>query len=222
MDGNGRWAKQRSLPRLAGHRAGGKAADRAIRACLDQGVGYLTLFAFSRENWQRPQEEVEGLMSLLAHYLKQKRDMQRSLNVGLHIIGDKERLGDKVNAEIKAAQACYPDNPDLIVNLALNYSGQWDITQATQQLVAKNEAITESAIQAHLATAHAPLPDLLIRTGGESRISNFMLWQFAYTEFCFIDDLWPDFDQTTLKNCIKAYHSRERRYGMISEQLSPH
>lgn len=219
MDGNGRWAKARNLPRVMGHREGGKVADRIIHDCLDLGIQHLTLFAFSRENWQRPQAEVDALMKLLNKYLRKESIRQTELNTALNILGDISALPTKVQDAIAESNAIRPREPDLTVHLAINYSGQWDIAQAAQTVANSNQPITESAISQALSTATIPEPDLLIRTGGEMRISNFLLWQLAYTELYFSDKLWPDFDRDELENGIRAYQNRERRFGLISEQL---
>lgn len=220
MDGNGRWAKARGLPRVMGHREGGKAADRIIHDCLELGIKHLTLFAFSRENWQRPQSEVDALMKLLNKYLRKESVKQQQLNIALNLLGDTVALPGLVQEAIAESAALRPAQPDLTVHLAINYSGQWDIAQAAQQVANKGISITENTIAEHLSTVGIPEPDLLIRTGGEMRISNFLLWQLAYTELYFSDRLWPDFAQQDLLAGIAAYQHRERRFGLISEQIT--
>ncbi len=219
MDGNGRWAKKRNQPRLMGHREGGKAADRTIRSCIDHGITHLSLFAFSSENWLRPADEVDGLMKLLARYLKQESQKQQNLGAALNVVGDLSQLPDFVLTEIEAAKKLAPTSPKITVNLAINYGGKWDIIQAAQQLQAENTPITEQSLSEKLATLPSPDVDLLIRTGGELRISNFMLWQTAYAELYFTETLWPEFNHQHLSQALDWYQHRERRFGMISEQL---
>ena len=219
MDGNGRWAKQRFLPRIAGHKQGVDALSACVKACMERGVGVLTVFAFSSENWNRPFDEVSGLMDLLVLALAKQVPRLNANGVQLHFIGDRQRLSNKVQAGLVAAEISTAGNQRLIFNVCFNYGGRWDIAQAAQKLASRGEAITEQSLDQAMALAHVPDPDLLIRTGGELRISNFMLWQAAYSELYFSDKLWPDFDAATLDEAIAAYSARERRFGKTSAQL---
>lgn len=219
MDGNGRWATRRFLPRIAGHQQGVKSLRRCVRACSDRGVKILTVFAFSSENWNRPQEEVSGLMDLLAVALSREvPDLLRD-GVRLNFVGNRAGLSDKVRAGLSEAERITGANTRLLLNVCFNYGGRWDIAQAAAALAARGEAITELSLDRAMATAHVPDPDLLIRTGGEMRISNFLLWQAAYSELFFSDRLWPDFDEGALDEALLAYRQRERRFGKTSEQL---
>ena len=223
MDGNGRWAKKRFLPRIAGHKQGVDALSDCVKACLERGVGVLTVFAFSSENWNRPLDEVSGLMDLLVLALAKQVPRLNANGVQLHFIGDRQRLSRKVQAGLLEAEFNTAGNQRLIFNVCFNYGGRWDIAQAAQKLASRGEAITEHSLDRAMALAHVPDPDLLIRTGGELRISNFMLWQAAYSELYFSDRLWPEFDETALDEAITAYSARERRFGQTSAQLSaPH
>lgn len=227
MDGNGRWAQKRGLPRVAGHKQGAEAVERIVRAASDKGIRYLTLFAFSTENWKRPEEEVTGLMALLLHYMRSKTaDMHRN-NVRLKIIGDRSRLGKDIIATIAAAEELTQNNTGITVLMALSYSGRWDLQQATQAIAAKiaqgilNAAdVSEELLGQHLSTASIPDPDLIIRTSGEQRISNFLLWQGAYSEYVFTETHWPDFSASNLDDAIAQYHQRDRRFGKIQVQAS--
>ncbi|ADU99228.1 di-trans,poly-cis-decaprenylcistransferase [Alicycliphilus denitrificans] len=219
MDGNGRWATRRFLPRLAGHRQGVESLRRCVRACVARGVGVLTVFAFSSENWNRPADEVSGLMDLLAKALAREVPQLSRDGVRLHFVGEKSGLSDKVRDGLRQAEAATAGNDRLVLNVCFNYGGRWDIAQAAAQLAARGEPITESSLHAAMGMAHVPDPDLLIRTGGEKRISNFLLWQAAYTELYFSDRLWPDFDEAALDEAIADYAARERRFGRTSEQL---
>ncbi len=219
MDGNGRWATRRFLPRLAGHRQGVESLRRCVRACVARGVGVLTVFAFSSENWNRPADEVSGLMDLLAKALAREVPQLSRDGVRLHFVGEKSGLSDKVRDGLRQAEAATAGNGRLVLNVCFNYGGRWDIAQAAAQLAARGEPITESSLHAAMGMAHVPDPDLLIRTGGEKRISNFLLWQAAYTELYFSDRLWPDFDEAALDEAIADYAARERRFGRTSEQL---
>ena len=221
MDGNGRWAARRFLPRVAGHQQGVGALSRCVQACLAHGIGVLTVFAFSSENWNRPAEEVSGLMELLALSLSKEVPTLKANGVQLHFIGDRQRLSDKVKAGLAQAERATEDNQRLVFNVCFNYGGRWDIAQAARKLAANGEDITEMALDRALALAHVPDPDLLIRTGGELRISNFLLWQAAYSELHFSDRLWPDFDDAALDEAIAVYRSRERRFGQTSSQVGP-
>jgi undecaprenyl diphosphate synthase len=219
MDGNGRWAKKRFLPRIAGHKHGVDSLSACVKACMERGVGVLTVFAFSSENWNRPSDEVSGLMDLLVLALAKQVPRLNANGVRLHFIGDRQRLSKKVQAGLLDAEFRTAVNQRLIFNVCFNYGGRWDIAQAAQKLVSRGEAITEQSLDQAMALAHVPDPDLLIRTGGELRISNFMLWQAAYSELYFSDKLWPDFDAATLDEAIAAYSARERRFGKTSAQL---
>jgi undecaprenyl diphosphate synthase len=220
MDGNGRWATKRFLPRLAGHRQGMESLRRCIRACLERGVGVLTVFAFSSENWNRPAEEVSGLMELLATALAREVPQLRQDGVRLHFVGERAGLSDKVSQGLAAAEAATAGNRRLILNVCFNYGGRWDIAQAAARLAAQGQAITEAALHQGMAMAHVADPDLIIRTGGELRLSNFLLWQAAYAELYFSDKLWPDFDEAELDRALAEYARRERRYGQTSEQVT--
>lgn len=220
MDGNGRWARARGLPRTEGHRRGAEAVRRTIRAAADAGVSYLTLFGFSSENWRRPEEEVRDLMGLLRFYLsKEIADLHRN-NVRFRVIGDRSRLAPDIVTMIEDAEKHTADNTGLTLILALSYGGRAEITAAVKSIIEDVESgelaaagIDENVVSQHLFTHDIPDPDLLIRTSGERRISNFLLWQLAYAEFVFLDVLWPDFDATDLDQALTDYCGRERRYG---------
>jgi undecaprenyl diphosphate synthase len=219
MDGNGRWASKRFLPRLAGHRQGMESLRRCIRACLERGVGVLTVFAFSSENWNRPAEEVSGLMELLATALAKEVPQLRQDGVRLHFVGARAGLSDKVCQGLAAAEEATAGNRRLILNVCFNYGGRWDIAQAAAGLAAQGQVITEAALHRAMAMAHVPDPDLIVRTGGELRLSNFLLWQAAYAELYFSDKLWPEFDEAELDRAIAEYGRRERRYGQTPDQV---
>ncbi len=221
MDGNGRWAKRRFLPRLAGHKQGVDVLRRCVQACAKRGVGVLTVFAFSSENWNRPEDEVSGLMELLAKALSREVPQLCKDGVQLHFVGARGGLSDKVQGGLAQGEAATAHNTRLVLNVCFNYGGRWDIAQAAAALAARGEAITEASLNSAMALAHVPDPDLLIRTGGEMRLSNFLLWQAAYSELYFSDKLWPDFDDAALDEAIAAYHARERRFGKTSEQILP-
>ncbi len=221
MDGNGRWATKRFLPRLAGHRQGMESLRRCIRACLDRNVAVLTVFAFSSENWNRPPDEVSGLMDLLGTALAREMPQMLADGVQVHFVGERAGLSDKVRAGLDQAELTSAGNSRLVLNVCFNYGGRWDIAQAAARLAAQGEPITELSLHQAMAMAHVPDPDLIIRTGGELRLSNFLLWQAAYAELCFSDKLWPDFDEVELDRAIVDYQRRERRYGQTSEQLVP-
>jgi undecaprenyl diphosphate synthase len=220
MDGNGRWATRRFLPRVAGHKQGVDSLTRCVRACLDRGIGVLTVFAFSSENWNRPAEEVSGLLELLVLALTREVPRMGAQGVQIHFIGDRGRFSAKVKAGLEEAERNTAANQKLIFNVCFNYGGRWDIAQAAQKLVSRGEAITELSLDRAMAMAHVPDPDLLIRTGGELRISNFLLWQAAYSELYFSAKLWPDFDEAALDEAIAVFKTRERRFGQTSDQLS--
>ena len=219
MDGNGRWAKRRKLPRFVGHQKGLEALEKIVAACLKQKIRYLTVFAFSTENWRRPQKEVDFLMGLFLHSLEQKVKELHKHNIRFRFIGKRDRLRSDLLEKISFSEALTADNKLLNVTVAADYGGRWDITQALECLKKKGEEVSEEAINRHLSLADLPDPQLFIRTGGEQRLSNFLLWQIAYTEIYFSDILWPDFAEEDLKAAIEDYRGRERRFGRISEQL---
>lgn len=226
MDGNGRWAKQRRQPRFMGHRAGVKAVENIVKVCAENGTAVLSLFAFSSENWRRPKKEVSLLMDLFKLALKQQAKRLHKNNIRLRIIGDMSQFSAGLQKQIAEAQILTQDNTGLTLVVAANYGGRWDMTQAVQALAADVAAgtmqagdITEQMITERLSIADLPEPDLFIRTGGEQRISNFLLWQLAYTEFYFTDTLWPDFDGAVLAEATASFTARERRFGRTSEQL---
>ncbi|MFC5520155.1 polyprenyl diphosphate synthase [Polaromonas jejuensis] len=220
MDGNGRWATKRFLPRIAGHKQGVDALSRCVKACLERGIGVLTVFAFSSENWNRPSDEVFGLMELMVLSLSREVPRLNANGVQLHFVGDRQRLSEKVQAGLAQAELDTAGNRRLILNVCFNYGGRWDIAQAAQKLASRGEAITERSLDGAMALAHVPDPDLLIRTGGELRISNFLLWQVAYSELHFTDKLWPEFDEAALDEAIAVFRTRERRFGKTSAQVS--
>jgi undecaprenyl diphosphate synthase len=221
MDGNGRWANRRFMPRLAGHHQGVDALRRCVQACLDRDVGVLTVFAFSSENWDRPADEVSGLMSLMVSVLAKEVVKLKANGAQLHFVGNLSALSDKVRNGLLEAEKETSGNRKLVLNICFNYGGRWDITQAAQKLAASGEPVTEKSMDRAMALAHSPDPDLLIRTGGEFRISNFLLWQTAYSELVFSDKLWPEFDEAALDEAIAVYNSRERRFGKTSAQVAP-
>ena len=221
MDGNGRWAKRRLMPRIAGHRQGVESLRRCIRACVKRGVGVLTVFAFSSENWGRPQDEVSGLMELMGKALVREVPELKEAGIRLHFVGDRQGLPERMRQSLTQAEAATADNRGMVLNVCFNYGGRWDIAQAAAQLAARGEPITENALDRALALSHGPDPDLLIRTGGEQRISNFLLWQCAYSELYFSDRLWPDFDEAALDEAFAAFAERERRFGKTAEQVAP-
>ena len=216
MDGNGRWAKKRFLPRVAGHAKGVELVREMVRACLERKIRYLTLFAFSSENWRRPLDEVTLLMQLFVKALEQEVAKLDRNGVRLRVVGDLSRFEPRLQALIRDAEAKTAANTQLELTVAANYGGRWDIEQAVAKAAAAGDA---SAFARWLSFAGQPDPDLFIRTGGEKRISNFLLWQLAYTELYFTDVLWPDFDDGALGQAIGSYQGRERRFGRTSEQL---
>ncbi len=218
MDGNGRWAQKRWLPRVAGHKQGVEALRRVVKACIERGVPVLSVFAFSSENWNRPVEEVSGLMDLLVMALSREVPSLRENGVQLHFPGDRSGLSKRVVQGLEAAERDTAHNHKLVLNVCFNYGGRWDMTQAARQLVQQGREITEENLSGALALAHVVDPDLLIRTGGELRISNFLLWQSAYTELVFTECLWPDFDAAELDRALAEFASRERRFGQTAEQ----
>jgi undecaprenyl diphosphate synthase len=220
MDGNGRWAASRGLPRVVGHREGTKAVRRTIEAALNQGVKYLTLFAFSSENWQRPQEEISDLKGLLRHYLRSELNELHENGVRLVIIGERDRFGANLATELADAEAKTLQNDRLVLVMALSYGGRADIVDAARRALAtgmRPEELTEEKFGALLATDGIPDPDLLIRTSGEERISNFLLWQTAYAELYFTDVLWPDFGPEHFAQAVTEFTRRERRFGARPE-----
>jgi len=222
MDGNGRWAKRRLMPRVAGHRKGVEALRGVIRACAERGVSHLTVFAFSSENWRRPQEEVTLLMELFMRALENEVAKLHENGIRFRVIGDLSGFSERIQALIRDAEALTRDNTRLTFTVAANYGGRWDIVQAVKKLMLSGVsagAINEATLAEQLSMADAPEPDLFIRTGGEQRISNFLMWQLAYTELYFTDALWPDFDAAALDEAIASYRTRERRFGRTSEQV---
>ncbi|WMW82435.1 polyprenyl diphosphate synthase [Undibacterium cyanobacteriorum] len=223
MDGNGRWATKRFLPRVAGHVKGVDAVRGIVEACIKRGIKYLTLFAFSSENWRRPADEVSLLMRLFVTALEKEVRKMHDNNIRLKIVGDLTRFEPALQDAISAAMAKTENNTGLTVTVCANYGGRWDVVQAANQLIAEGRAgaeLTEQELASKLSMAYAPEPDLFIRTGGETRISNFLLWQLAYTELYFTETYWPDFDGAALDKAILSYQSRERRFGRTSEQVS--
>ena len=227
MDGNGRWAQQRRRPRIIGHRAGARAVRTCVEFCLDQGVGALTLFAFSSENWNRPQEEVGGLMKLFLGALEREVDELHRLGARLRFIGERARFDPALLARMQAAETLTAGNQRLHLTIAASYGGRHDIAEAARSLAEEVAAgrlrpdqVDEAALSARVALADLPAPDLFIRTGGELRISNFLLWQMAYTELWFTDTLWPDVDAATLQRALDDYAGRERRFGMTGAQVA--
>lgn len=223
MDGNGRWAKQRFLPRIAGHKRGVETVRNTVRACGDLGVEYLTLFAFSSENWRRPVDEVSFLMQLFIAALEQEVSKLHKNGIRFKVIGDRSRFEPKLVQLIEDAERLTRDNDRLTLTVAANYGGRWDILQAANRMLKDRPELVsgfgESDLAPYLSLDYAPEPDLFIRTGGEQRISNFVLWQLAYSELYFTDLLWPDFDDAALDRAIASYRQRERRFGRTSEQL---
>ena len=226
MDGNGRWAQKRFMPRAIGHRAGVKSVRKVVEYCANNKVEVLTLFAFSSENWRRPESEVNLLMALFMTSLQREINRLDERNVCLKFIGDRSAFSEKLQDKMLEAEQKTQDNTALTLVVAVNYGGRWDLCQATQQVIDKmaqgtleKQKITEELINAHLSTAGLPEPDLFIRTGGEQRVSNFMLWQLAYTEMYFTFTLWPDFDRRSLEEAVKSFKGRQRRFGHTGEQV---
>ncbi|MCB2016378.1 MAG: di-trans,poly-cis-decaprenylcistransferase [Hydrogenophaga sp.] len=220
MDGNGRWAQKRLMPRVAGHKQGVDALRRTVRACLERGVRVLTVFAFSSENWNRPQDEVSGLMELLVMALSREVPKLHKNGVRLRFPGESSGLSPRLLQGLQEAERVTSENDRMVLNVCFNYGGRWDIVQAARSLVAQGLEITEESLDRATALAHVEDPDLLIRTGGEMRISNFLLWQCAYSELYFTPCLWPDFDAAELDRAFADFAGRERRFGKTSEQLS--
>ncbi len=223
MDGNGRWARKRFLPRVAGHKRGVDAVRAMVTHCATLGVEYLTMFAFSSENWRRPEEEVTFLMGLFMEALKREVGTLHKNNIRLILIGDRSRFDDALCAQLHKAETLTKNNTGLTLTIAANYGGRWDVLQAVNQMqLAHPERLgnyTEDDLTDFLSMHYAPEPDLFIRTGGEKRISNFLMWQLAYSELYFTDTLWPDFDEAAFNLAILSYQQRERRFGRTSEQL---
>jgi undecaprenyl diphosphate synthase len=224
MDGNGRWAKQRFMPRIAGHRAGVEAARQVVKNCAKRNIKVLTLFAFSSENWRRPAQEVGYLMELFLTGLEREVHMLHENNVQLRFIGDRTRFSEKLRRKIQEVEQLTSSNTGMVLMIAADYGGQWDICQATRQLAQDVEAgklasadITPEMIASRLSFADLPDPDLFIRTSGELRISNFMLWQLAYAELFFTNTYWPDFDENELDKALAQFGRRERRFGQLNE-----
>lgn len=223
MDGNGRWATKRFLPRAAGHVKGVEAVRDMVQECAKRGVSYLTLFAFSSENWRRPNDEVSFLMRLFRAALGREVTRMHENGIRLKVVGDVSRFDDALQKMIIDAQHTTENNSGLTLTICANYGGRWDVLQAMKKLSLESTDIaniTEEDLAAHLSMAYAPEPDLFIRTGGEQRISNFLLWQLAYTELYFTDIFWPDFDAKKLDEAISSYQKRERRFGRTSEQVT--
>ena len=227
MDGNGRWAKKRFMPRIAGHKRGVEMVREVIKACAVRGVKYLTLFAFSSENWRRPEEEVSLLMDLFHYALEHEVKNLHKNQVRLKVIGDLSRFDSKLVQLIQHAEQITAANGGLTLTIAANYGGRWDLLQAVSHLLVDRpelagQPLSEQMVTPYLTMHYAPEPDLFIRTGGEQRISNFLLWQLAYSELYFTSTLWPDFDEKALDLAIASYQQRERRFGRTSEQLDKH
>jgi undecaprenyl diphosphate synthase len=224
MDGNGRWAKKRFLPRVMGHKRGVETVRDVVKQCVNLGVEYLTLFAFSSENWRRPPDEVKFLMGLFMEALKREVVKLHQNHIRLVLIGDRSRFDPQLLKEIHEAEKLTQHNTRLTLTIAANYGGRWDIHQAVQRMIhARPELVngfSESDLADYLSMHYAPEPDLFIRTGGEKRISNFLLWQLAYTELYFTDTLWPDFDEHAFSHSLQSYRQRERRFGRTSEQVA--
>jgi len=225
MDGNGRWARKRHLPRVAGHRRGVETVRNLVRCCVEVGVEYLTLFAFSSENWRRPPEEVSFLMQLFIRALESEVSKLHDNGIRLRVVGDLTGFERRLVALIRQAEELTARNTRLTLTVAANYGGRWDIMQAVNRMLRDNAAATrfnETQLAPYLALSFAPEPDLFVRTGGEKRVSNFCLWQLAYTELYFTDTLWPDFDAKAFHEALASYTQRERRFGRTSQQLAEH
>ncbi|MBC7619218.1 MAG: di-trans,poly-cis-decaprenylcistransferase [Candidatus Saccharibacteria bacterium] len=221
MDGNRRWAAKRGMPRALGHASGARRVRQIVEACSARGVRYLTLFAFSTENWQRPADEVSSLMGLLVHYLQKEVSDMHATGVRLKVVGDLSRFDQRLQNLMASAQALTAHNSKITLTIAANYGGRWDMMQAVQAWQVANPSLSvadmdEAAMRPHLSMGYAPDPELLIRTGGESRISNFLLWQMAYTELFFTDTLWPDFSASVLDDALDWFSARDRRFGASS------
>ena len=224
MDGNGRWAKKRFMPRFFGHKQGVDALVRTVQACADRGIEYLTVFAFSSENWKRPSDEVSGLMGLVLVAVSKYLTKLAKEGVRIRIVGDRSAVSDKVREAWAHAERATAHNSRITLSVAFNYGGRWDIVQATRCALAagvKPEDLDEDSLNRHMAMSYAPDPDLFIRTGGEVRISNFLLWQVAYSELYFTDCLWPDFGDAELDAALAAFRARDRRFGGVQLEPAP-
>jgi len=226
MDGNGRWAEKKGSPRITGHKAGVETVRSVIQTCVEKGIDVVTLFAFSSENWRRPKKEVSLLMSLFLAALQREVKKLHKNDVRLKIVGDISAFDNKIQTQIKKSEELTKDNKKLVLNIAANYGGQWDITQAVKSLAGKVESgslkaeeITTDLISQNLCMSELPEPDLFIRTGGEQRISNFLIWQLAYSELYFTDTLWPDFDRQAFELALESFAGRQRRFGHTGEQI---
>ena len=218
MDGNGRWAKKRFMPRFFGHKQGVDALVRTVQACADRGIEYLTVFAFSSENWKRPTEEVSGLMGLVLVAVSKYLTKLAKEGVRIRIVGDRSAVSDKVRAAWDQAESATEHNCRITLSVAFNYGGRWDVVQACRHAIADGvapQALDEARLASYMAMAYAPDPDLFIRTGGEVRISNFLLWQVAYSELFFTECLWPDFGDAELEAALRAFAARDRRFGGV-------
>ena len=227
MDGNGRWANRRRLPRFAGHKAGVETVKGVVRACAEKGIEVLTLFAFSSENWRRPQEEVGLLMGLFMTALEQQVRKLHEHNMRLRIIGDRSAFSTMLQQRIEAAETLTGNNTGLSLVIAANYGGRWDITEAARTIAQRvergeltPEQVDSGLVQSLLSLSNLPEPDLFIRTGGEKRVSNFLLWQLAYTELYFTDTLWPDFDRQAFEGALASFATRQRRFGRTGDQVA--
>jgi undecaprenyl diphosphate synthase len=224
MDGNGRWAKKRFMPRVFGHKAGMDALIRVVDHCQKRGVEYLTVYAFSSENWKRPEDEVSGLMNLVLVGVAKYLGKLARQGVRVRIVGDRAAVSEKVRNAWNQAEADTQANTGLVLTVCFNYGGRWDIVQAARRAMADGlsaEQLTEEALSARMSLAYAPDPDLFIRTGGELRVSNYLLWQIAYAEFHFTDCLWPDFDEAEVDRAIAAFAARDRRFGGVKDAAPP-
>ncbi|MFV2059555.1 MAG: isoprenyl transferase [Gammaproteobacteria bacterium] len=226
MDGNGRWAKKRFLPRVAGHKSGVKVVRNIVQYCARNSIKALTIFAFSSENWKRPKKEVNSLMELFFTSLEHEVKSLNENNIRMQFIGDRSVFSDKLKEKIISSESLTQSNSGLVLSIAANYGGRWDITNAVNKIVAdiaigvlEKDAITEECITQYMSLNSLPEPDLFIRTGGEERISNFLLWQLAYTELYFTETLWPDFNEIEIQNAIQNYMKRQRRFGHTGEQV---
>lgn len=223
MDGNGRWAQSRFMPRISGHKQGVETVRGIIKTCMERGVPYLTLFAFSSENWRRPNEEIDSLMQLFLTALEQEITKLHENGICFKVVGDLSKFDSKIIESIQIGEQLTAANNRLTFTVAANYGGRWDIMQAVRKMLAQSSELPlnfqEESLAQYLALSYAPEPDLFIRTGGEYRISNFLLWQLAYTELYFTNTLWPDFDEHELELAIQSYQQRERRFGRTSEQI---
>jgi len=224
MDGNGRWAKKRFMPRFFGHKQGVDALVRTVQACADRGIDYLTVFAFSSENWKRPSDEVSGLMGLVLVAVSKYLTKLAKEGVRIRIVGDRSAVSDKVREAWDQAERATEHNRRITLSVAFNYGGRWDVVQATRRALADGatgDTLDEATLSRYMAMSFAPDPDLFIRTGGEVRISNFLLWQVAYSELYFTDCLWPDFGDAELDRALADFRARDRRYGGVTAALAP-